>query len=86
MHESHLAQSVVKSVIEKTGKMDDLERISRVIVTVGTLKMVTPESFTKAFQDASAGTICEGASLTVRTVQGDTLTVDSIEAEYKEKS
>ena len=86
MHEYHLAQSVVKSVIDKTKDLSGIKGISRIVVTVGELKMVTAESFRNAFEEAARGTLCEGAQLEVSIVAGDTLSVDHIEADFQEES
>lgn len=84
MHEYRLAKSVLDSIIEKTKPMVSLEKISSIKLKIGNLKMITPQSFKETFKQIAKGTLCEGASLEIEIVDGDTLLIENIEGEFKE--
>ncbi|MBU2103365.1 MAG: hydrogenase maturation nickel metallochaperone HypA [Candidatus Omnitrophota bacterium] len=82
MHDYHLVKSVIKSIEEKTSKLEKIKRVTRIRLTLGSLKMVTKEHFTQTFKEVSRGTLCEGARLAITEVPGDVLIVDNIEGEF----
>jgi Zn finger protein HypA/HybF involved in hydrogenase expression len=82
MHEYHLAESVLKSILEKTKGMTDIKRITRIHLKIGNLKMVSKETFSETFKQVALGTICEYAKLEIKEVMGDVLVVEDIEGEY----
>jgi len=84
MHDYYLAKSVLNSIIEKTKSVSNLERISSIKLKIGNLKMVTADSFINAFKQIAKKTICEYAELDIEIVDGDTLLIENIEAEFKE--
>jgi Zn finger protein HypA/HybF involved in hydrogenase expression len=82
MHEYHLAKAVLDSVLERARSLKGLKGISLISLQIGTLKMVTPESFTKTFHELARGSICEAAMLSIRQVEGDSFIVENIEGEF----
>ena len=61
MHELAIAESVVSSVLERTGD----SRVSVVRLRVGRLSGVVPDALTFCFELAAAGTTLEGATLEI---------------------
>ena len=84
MHEYHLAESVLKSILEKTKHMSGIKSITLIRLKIGNLKMVSKETFSETFKQVSNGTICANAKLDIEEVMGDTLIVENIEGEYSE--
>ena len=84
MHEYHLIKALIDSILKKTAEMDNLERLTKIKVKLGDLKMVGRESFLKTFKELSAGTICDGATIDLEEVKGDTLLVEAIEGDFKD--
>jgi Zn finger protein HypA/HybF involved in hydrogenase expression len=82
MHEYHLARSLVKSILEKTSSIKELNKITRIKIKLGDLKMVSKESLSEAFKEVSKGTLCDGVKLDVAEVKGDILLVENIEGEF----
>lgn len=82
MHEYHLAESVLKSILEKTKHMSDIKSITLIRLKIGNLKMVSKETFSETFKQVSKETLCEGAKLDIEEVMGDVLLIKDIEGEY----
>ena len=85
MHEYHLAESVLKSILEKTKHMSDIKSITLIRLKIGNLKMVSKETFSETFKQGANGTICANAKLDIEEVMGDTLVVEDIEGEFSDK-
>lgn len=85
MHEYHLAESVLKSIQEKTKNMAGIKSITLIRLTIGDLKMVSKETFSETFKQVAHGTICENAKLDIEEVMGDVLVVKDIEGEFLDK-
>jgi len=85
MHEYHLAEAVLKSILEKTKHMSDIKSITLIRLKIGNLKMVSKETFSETFKLVSKGTMCEGAKLDIEEVMGDTLIVEDIEGDFLDK-
>ena len=66
MHELAIAESVVSSVLERTGD----NRVSVVRLRVGRLSGVVPDALTFCFELAAAGTTLEGAALEIADERG----------------
>jgi hydrogenase nickel incorporation protein HypA/HybF len=60
VHERALMQDVIRRV-EEVARADGAARVTRVVVRLGALSHFTPEHFRDHFDDASRGTIAEGA-------------------------
>jgi hydrogenase nickel incorporation protein HypA/HybF len=58
-------QDVVRRV-EQVARADGADRVTRVVVRLGALSHFTPEHFRDHFDDASRGTIAEGAEVDAR--------------------
>ena len=66
MHELAVAESVVSSVLERTGD----RRVSVVRLRIGRLAGVVPDALSFCFELATAGTQLEGASLEIAEEHG----------------
>ena len=70
MHERALMRDVLTR-IEEVARAESASRVTRVDVRLGALSHFTPEHFREHFEDASRGTVAEGAlvvaSLSERT-------------------
>ena len=82
MHEYHLAESVLKSIIAKTKKMTNIKKITSIRLKLGNLKMVSKETFSETFKLVAAKSICADAKLDIEEVMGDALLIEDIEGEY----
>ncbi|MDD4954797.1 MAG: hydrogenase maturation nickel metallochaperone HypA [Candidatus Omnitrophica bacterium] len=85
MHEYHLAESVLKSIQEKTKDMSGIKSITLIRLKIGDLKMVSKETFSETFKQVAKGTICENSKLDIEEVMGDALVVKDIEGEFLDK-
>jgi Zn finger protein HypA/HybF involved in hydrogenase expression len=83
MHEYHLAQSVLKTILAKISNTPNIKKITLITLKLGNLKMVSKETFAETFKELSQGTICQGAKLEITEVMGDALVVENIEGEYE---
>jgi hydrogenase nickel incorporation protein HypA/HybF len=68
MHEVGLIESVVAMAVEAAGR-EGAAKIHRVTLRIGRLAGVEPEALALAFEVVSEGTIAEGATLEVETVE-----------------
>ncbi|HEX5562387.1 MAG TPA: hydrogenase maturation nickel metallochaperone HypA [Nocardioidaceae bacterium] len=66
MHELAVAESVVSSVLERTGD----RRVSVVRLSIGRLAGVVPDALSFCFELASGGTPLQGASLEISEAHG----------------
>lgn len=66
MHELAIAESLVSSVLERTGD----GQVSVVRLRVGRMAGVIPDALTFCFEVATAGTMLEGARLEIEEVAG----------------
>ena len=73
MHEHALMKDVMRK-IEEVAAEQGAERVSHVTVRLGALSHFTPDHFREHFDDASRGTIAEGA--TVDALLEDDMTAD----------
>ena len=62
MHERALMQDVMRK-IEEVAREDGAARVTRIAVRLGALSHFTPEHFREHFEDASRGTMAEGAQV-----------------------
>jgi hydrogenase nickel incorporation protein HypA/HybF len=69
VHERALMRDVM-SRIEELARVEGASRVTRVDVQLGPLSHFTPDHFREHFEDASRGTIAQGA-LVVATQAGD---------------
>lgn len=67
MHELSLAEQLLPPLLE-TAEDHRAGRVTAVVVRAGALQQIVPESLAMAFAAVAAGTIAEGATLTVETV------------------
>lgn len=66
MHELGIAMQVVETVVARSGGA----RVTRVVLNVGMLTAVSPDSLLFCFDLATAGTQAEGAALEIRQLPG----------------
>lgn len=69
MHERALMRDVVRH-IQELARDEGATRVTRVDVRLGALSHFTPDHFREHFEEASRGTVAEGA-LVVASVAGD---------------
>lgn len=69
MHERAMMRDVM-SRIEGLARVEGASRVTRVDVRLGALSHFTPDHFREHFEDASRGTVAEGA-LVVATLAAD---------------
>jgi hydrogenase nickel incorporation protein HypA/HybF len=62
MHERALMKDVMRK-IEEVARSGGATRVTRVSVRLGALTHFTPEHFREHFEDASRGTLAEGAEV-----------------------
>lgn len=62
MHEKALMDDLIRK-LESTAQAEGGERVVRIRVRLGALSHFTPEHFREHFDDASRGTIAEGAEV-----------------------
>ena len=86
MHERALMQNVMER-IEELAREEGATRVTRVDVRLGALSHFTADHFREHFEDASRGTVAEGA-LVVASLSGDVrdtnasdVVVESVEVE-----
>lgn len=66
MHEQALLNDLMRRVLE-TAAAEKAKRVTGVSVRLGALSHMTPEHFAEHFEQATAGTIAEGAAITSAT-------------------
>ena len=69
MHEASLMKNLMRQ-LDELAKAEDAKRITGVSVWLGALSHMSAAHFTEHFEEASAGTIAEGAEIDV-TVSDD---------------
>ena len=91
MHERALMNDVMRK-IQDVALESDVERVTRVRVRLGALSHFTPEHFREHFEEASRGTIAEGAEVDA-VVNGDIadehasdVVIESVEVEVSERA
>ncbi len=62
MHERALMKDVLRR-IEEAALVEGAARVTRISVRLGALSHFTPDHFREHFEDASRGTIAEGAAV-----------------------
>ena len=62
MHERHLMDDLMKK-ITSVAEAEGGARVVRIHVHLGSLSHFTPEHFAEHFEDASRGTLAEGAAI-----------------------
>lgn len=81
MHERALMLDVMRK-IEEVALADGAARVTAVSVRLGELSHFTPDHFREHFEDASRGTIAEGAAVqAVVDGAGDGVVLESVEVE-----
>jgi hydrogenase nickel incorporation protein HypA/HybF len=86
MHERALMRDVMAR-IETLAREEGASRVTRVDVRLGALSHFTPDHFREHFEDASRGTLAEGALLTATLAEdvgdprADGVVVESVEVE-----
>ena len=60
MHEKHLTEDLVRE-LERIAATEGGGRVTRIRVRLGALSHFTPEHFREHFEDATRGTVPEGA-------------------------
>jgi len=83
MHELHIVQSVVKSVLEKVEGDPSIIRIAAIKLKLGVLTMVSAESFKATFGQLAKESLCKDAELLIEEAPGSNVVVEHIEAEYR---
>lgn len=69
MHEMALAEGVLQ-LVEETARLAQAKRIKRVILEIGQLSAVEPESLAFCFDAVAHGSLAEGAALEIIDVPG----------------
>jgi hydrogenase nickel incorporation protein HypA/HybF len=64
MHEAHLMKSLMKQ-IEDIAKAEEAKAVTAIQVWLGALSHMSASHFTEHFEEASVGTIAEGAELEI---------------------
>ncbi len=64
MHERAVLQDLIRE-IESVARAESANRVASVRVRVGALSHMTPEHFLEHFEEASLGTVAEGAAVEV---------------------
>ncbi len=67
MHELSVCQSMLRQVSE-IARQHDARHVSRVKIRIGVLSGVVPDLLKQVFPVASAGTVAEGAQLSIKTL------------------
>jgi hydrogenase nickel incorporation protein HypA/HybF len=67
MHELALTQSIVEIVLDRAGA-EGMERVTRVVVEVGTAAGVDTEALRFCFDAATHATLAQGAALAIETI------------------
>lgn len=85
MHERALFADLIRE-IEETAREDAAKRVVAINVHVGPMSHLTPEHFVEHFADAARGTIAEGATCNVGTIDprdplAQSIVLESIELE-----
>ncbi len=62
MHERALMRDLVAR-IEATAQAEGATRVTKVVVQLGALSHFTPEHFREHFEDATRGTVADGAAV-----------------------
>lgn len=68
MHELHKAVDIIEHAIEHA-KENGFSKVTKINLVIGNDSGFSGESIKMHFEDASAGTICEGAEIAVRQVE-----------------
>jgi len=64
MHERSVLAALIRK-LEELARSEDVERITVVRVRLGALSHFTPEHFREHFEEASRGSVSEGAALEI---------------------
>jgi len=86
MHDRALMRDVIAR-IEELARVEGASRVTRVDVRLGALSHFTPQHFGEHFEDASRGTVAEGARVVARESADVTVSyaagvvVESVEVE-----
>lgn len=68
MHEYHKAVDIIEHAIEQA-KAEGKSKVTKIFLVIGESSGFSGDSIRLHFEDASAGTICEGAEIVVRPVK-----------------
>lgn len=69
MHEMSLAEGIVQ-LVEETARREAAQRVKLVVIEVGRLSSVEPESLRFCFEAVVRGTLAEGAGLEIVEIPG----------------
>ncbi len=78
MHEFSLAQEVINIVLKNAG-LKETEKVSKIKVKAGVLKMITQDALQRAFDILSNNTPLQGAEIILEEVPGNILEVEYVE-------
>jgi len=84
VHEVSIA-SEIYDIVEKSIKDYKIQRVTRVLIKVGTFNGINEDSLRFAFNAISKGTKSENAKIILESVEGFELLVDKIEGEEDEE-
>lgn len=68
MHEYHEAIHIIEHAIEQA-RAEGKKKVTKINLVIGENSGFSGESIRMHFEEAAAGTICEGAEISVRTVK-----------------
>ena len=82
MHDMHLAQQILKIVLEYA-KKNNLKNIKKIELELGSIlehdEVISPENLIFNFNLLSKGTIAENTELNIKSIAGDSWKLISIE-------
>lgn len=85
MHEYGIAESILKSTLEKM-KEHDLKKVDSIRLRLGRLNMLTQEALQGAFDVVSKGSSLEGARLEVEEIDGSEIAILELAGESEDNS
>lgn len=68
MHEYHEAIHIIEHAVDEA-KAKGLKKVTKINLVIGESSGFSGDSIAMHFEDAAAGTICEGAEISVRPVK-----------------
>lgn len=85
MHEQTLMRDLMRQ-IEEVARREGAVRVSGIRVRVGDLSHLTPERFREHFEEASRGTLAEGAAVSVEPAadpaQRQAVVLESVDLDF----
>jgi len=84
MHDFHLAQQILKTVLEYAQK-NGFKNVKKIELELGSIlehgEVISPENLIFNFKLLSKDTICENAELTIKQIAGDSWKLIAIDSD-----